>query len=264
MQEMNVTSWEQFVGVAERLDVGSPGKITYAYRGQSDASWGLVPSLVRKCQRFGVDEKQALRLEEFALTEFRSQAHLHVPPNIFATTTDTVSWWTLMQHHGAPTRLLDWCASPYVAAYFAVVGHPDSPGALWWVHTGTVRSAMDEKYEGTDWPKTESVVQDRFLRAGAPPVLLFVDRKNKTDRMVAQQGLFSISRQVLGDHGSLIRECTPEDSPKVLFQKIGIPAAQKSTFLRKLRHLNITASSLFPGLDGLARSVDELIQISGG
>ena len=103
MQEMDVTSWEQFVGFVDRLDVGSPTQPAYAYRGQSDASWGLVPSLVRKCQRFGVDEEQALRIEEFALTEFRSQAHLHVPPNIFATTTDTVSWWTLMQHHGAPT-----------------------------------------------------------------------------------------------------------------------------------------------------------------
>ena len=263
MQDLNVTSWEQFVSVAERLDVGSPTQFPYAYRGQSDASWELVPSLVRKCQRFEIGEEQALHIEELALAEFRSQAHLHVPPNIFATTTDTVSWWTLMQHHGAPTRLLDWCASPYVAAYFAVVGHPDSPGALWLVHADTVHSAMAEKYEGTDFPKTERVIQDRFLRAGAPPVLLFVDRKSKTERMVAQQGLFSISRQVLGDHGSLVRECIPEDSPKALFRKVVIPAAQKSTFLRKLRNLNITASSLFPGLDGLARSVDELIQIGG-
>ncbi len=263
MQELEVTSWEQFVQVAERLYVGSPGKMTYAYRGQSNASWGLVPSLVRKCQRFGVDEEQALRIEKVALAEFRSQAHLHVPSNIFATTTDTVSWWTLMQHHGAPTRLLDWCASPYVAAYFAVVGHPESPGALWLVHTHTVNTKMDERYEDTDMPNKEHIIRDRFLRAGAPPVLLFVYRKSKTDRMVAQQGSFSISRQVLSDHGSLIRECIPEDPRRELFRKLVIPAAQKSTFLRKLRNLNITASSLFPGLDGLARSVDELIQISG-
>ena len=122
---------------------------------------------------------------------------------------------------------------------------------------------MAEKYEGVDFPKTESMIQDRFRRAGAPPVLLFVDPKSKTDRMVAQQGLFSISRQVLGDHGSLIRECIPEDPPIESFRKAVIPATQKSTFLRKLRNLNITASSLFPGLDGLARSVDELIQLSG-
>ncbi len=263
MQEMDVTSWEQFVGLVDRLDVGSPTQPPYAYRGQSDASWGLVPSLVRKCQRFGVDEEQALRIEEFALTEFRSQAHLHVPPNIFATTTDALGWWTLMQHHGAPTRLLDWCASPYVAAYFAVVGHPDSPGALWWVHTHTVHSAMAEKYEGTDIPKRASLIPNQFLRAGAPPVLIFVSRNNKTVRMVAQQGLFSISRQVLGDHGNMVGECIPEDSSQELFRKVVIPESQKSTFLRKLRHLNITASSLFPGLDGLARSVDELIQISG-
>ena len=131
------------------------------------------------------------------------------------------------------------------------------------VHTGTVQSAMAEKYEGTDFPTKESVIQDRFLRAGAPPVLDFVYRKSKTDRMVAQQGGFSISRQVLSDHGSLLRECIPEDSPKELFRKVVIPAAQKNTFLRKLRNVNITASSLFPGLDGLARSVDELIQIGG-
>jgi len=51
-----------------------------------------------------------------------------------------------MQHHGAPTRLLDWSTSIYVAAYFAVIEQPNADGVIWIVHLDTVRNRMIEKY----------------------------------------------------------------------------------------------------------------------
>jgi hypothetical protein len=263
MDEIEIKSWPQFVDIADHLDVSSPGRTAYVYRGQSSSAWKLEPALLRVFHRFRLSEPKALEIERMALDEFKAQAHLHLPPNVFSTTTDTVSWWTLMQHHGAPTRLLDWCFSIYVAAYFAVTAQPDEPGAVWIVHTRTLHSIMSETYEGADFPNSEGEIQNRFLKPDAPPVLVFVSRSTKTHRMIAQQGLFSVCRQVLGHHGEILDAIMPDDPQRELFRKIVIPASLKAVFLRKLRSMNITANALFPGLDGLGRSLEEFIQILG-
>ncbi len=260
MNESQITSWQQFVQIANALDVGAPELLSYAFRGQADSRWDLTPAFTRKCCEFGLSEDEALRIEKLALAEFRSQAHLHLSANVLSTTTDTISWWSLMQHHGAPTRLLDWCESAYVAAYFAVTGNPRTAGAVWLVHIKTVHDIMAQRYQGSDLPTSENQIRERFLQSGAPPAVVFCSRLSKTERMVAQQGVFSVSRNVLGNHGQILADSLPGETQEELFRKLVIPADMKPGFLRKLRALNITANSLFPGLDGLGRSIDELVQ----
>lgn len=56
--------------------------------------------------------------EEVLLADFKRGAHLHSVGHV--DDDDRLGWLALMQHHGTPTRLLDWTISPYVALYFAV------------------------------------------------------------------------------------------------------------------------------------------------
>ncbi len=261
--DLEISSWHHFSSIVGRLDVGDPLKTAYAFRGQADASWELEPTLLRLLRHMQLSEKEALDVEQRCLNEFKSQAHLHIAPNILSTTPDTVSRWTLMQQHGAPTRLLDWCGSMYVAAYFAVTGHLDSPGAVWIVNISTVKRVMKEKYGELDYPSTVGRIETHFLQDGAPSVLHFAGRLTKTARMVAQQGSFSVCRNLLSSHGEILRDTMPEESEKVLFIKLVIPSPLKNDFLRNLRKMNITANSLFPGLDGLGKSIGELIQARG-
>jgi hypothetical protein len=208
-----------------------------------------------------VTEEQALWLEQRALEEFQGQAHLHLQPNTFVTTPDTLSWWTLMQHHGAPTRLLDWTASVFVAAYFAALEWPEKDGAVWAVHVDSFQTCMKNRYGQVTVAKTEEENHAQFLQPEAPLAVTFFKRVNMTDRMVAQQGLFSICRNVLGGHEEVLVENLHNREDQILLAKYLMPAGLKPTFLRKLRAMNITARSLFPGLDGLARSAGELLRL---
>src|SRR6266487_3529676 len=112
-------SWEAFVEFMTAADFGPPAAAPFAFRGQPNAASDLKPSLAR-IMPAGTTPARAVEIESHLLAEFRAQAHLHVAPTDLPDLRDTLAWLTLMQHHGAPTRLLDWTKSPYVAAYFAV------------------------------------------------------------------------------------------------------------------------------------------------
>lgn len=261
MDGLRIKNWHHFVEIADHLDIGPPGSFSYAFRGQSNESWGLTPSLLRHLNRSRLTEEEALKLEALAFDEFVSHAHLLLPFSVFQTTKDTISWWTLMQHHGSPTRLLDWTGSIYVAAYFAVVDDTDCDGSIWLIHVNSLNEKMKQKYGQSGIPTSEGGIIEQFLKPKAPHLVVFAQRRNKTDRMITQQGGFSICRNLLGAHGEIIEEALAGRSIKTLFQKLIIPAEDKTLFIRKLRMMNITATSLFPGLDGLGKSIKELVML---
>src|SRR5262249_10069100 len=95
------------------------------------------------------------------------------------------------------------------------------------------------------------------------PAIYFVRRPRETDRMAAQQGFFSVSPQVLADHAELLYSATrdaPEDEPQ--FFRFIVETDQKLPFLRQLLAMNVTARALFPGIDGLGKTVEELISVT--
>lgn len=262
MKEISIDRWDSFVKYAGELDVGDPSVTSNMYRGHADSTWKLEPTLHRSVNPKGTTEGQLLKLETRALDEFRAQAHQHLHPNLFAkTASDTFSWWTLMQHYGAPTRLLDWTESLYVAAYFAVVEHPETDGCIWMADIVALHSEMREKYGSEACLDDEGDFNEEFLQAGAPHVLQLVHQKYKPNRVSAQQAGFTVCRNVRGNHDEIL-STLPDTEQGPNFVKLIIPAGSKRTFVRKLRTMNITANSLFPGLDGLGRSVRELLLVA--
>ena len=74
--------------------------------------------------------------------------------------------------------------------------------------------------------------------------------------MIAQQGQHTFCTNIYADHGQIIGKSLGKG-----LKKLVIDSSKKREFLLRLRRMNITANSLFPGLDGLGRSIAELIHV---
>ena len=90
----------------------------WTFRGQADAAWPLETSLTRYLRTFGGPSNGWRQRERHILHTFKRKAHVLLPET--PEEGETLEWLALMQHHGAPTRLLDFSWSPYVAAFFAL------------------------------------------------------------------------------------------------------------------------------------------------
>lgn len=253
--EIKINSWDKFVSAISLLAIGTPPGAAYTFRGQPKANHSLEPSLQRKISK--LSRANALRIEKTLLAEFQSQAHLLMQPAWLPDYRDMIAWWSLMQHHGAPTRLLDWTKSPYVAAYFAVESHPEEDGALWYFHVNRLDIRLKELGE----PIMDDALKDlnRFFASESDQRCCYLfERKQKIERMVTQQGVFTVSPDVLANHADIIENALVKNDEKEWFRKIIIPAELKPEFLLQLHRLNVNGIALFPGIDGLGRSLKEL------
>lgn len=229
---------------------------SWAFRGQRDARWPLWTALSRRLHDAGVDPRAWRGQEERILRIFRRKAHLfldHIPDE-----DDSFQWLSLMAHHGAPTRLLDFTWSPYVAAYFALeraiadaavwalcpprLARPlAAPGGRGRVSRERVNLKRPGNYE-------------RWFLPGTLPVVYVGEPYVMNQRLVAQGGTFVVPG-VLDRPVEAIVAQGGDDEPPAIVQLVLDTARMRRDAMRALYSMNITHATLFPGLDGLARSL---------
>ncbi len=221
---------------------------TSAFRGMADAGWQLETSLCR----LGGDYA---RLERHLVRNFRKYAYME--------SGEHTSLWNLLaqaQHHGLPTRLLDWTYSPYVALHFVTddIGRSGADGAIWCIDYTRTNKLLPSpllselRGEEADAFSTEMLlgVADSlpdFEALGDDPFLVFFEPPSLNPRIVNQFALFS----VLSNARLTLEEWLAEH-PEV-YRKIVIPSELKWEIRDKLDQANVNERVLFPGLDGLCR-----------
>jgi len=220
---------------------------SYAFRGLSDASFKLNTSLMRM-------GKECSHIEGHLLRNFKKYALRNVVDG------DSFWYWlAAAQHHGLPTRLMDWTFSPYVALHFvtADVERYDRDGLIWCVDYTKVHQQLPDslrrllKEEGADVFTVEMLGEIRSLREfdalTEEPFALFFEPPSIDDRIVNQYALFSVvSNPGIGMNGWL--EQRPE-----MFRRLVVAKELKWEIRDKLDQANINERVLFPGLDGLSR-----------
>lgn len=234
-------SWEAFLNL-----VINPPYSNWAFRGERDERWPLYSSLSRYLQNFGVHPKAWPEQEGRILRIFKRKAHqfLDKPPD----PEDDFQWMALMQHHGAPTRLIDFTWSPYVAAFFALE-RTVADGVVWAMNPAGVDSSRAPKPGRVD-PRVKGNFRryflpgkNRFIWMGEPHIM--------NRRLIAQSGTFAVP----GVLDVPIEEILSESDQENVLAKLILTNAVREVGMRELYRMNITYATLFPDLDGLARSL---------
>lgn len=215
----------------------------------------LRSSLGRIAESAGLEEKHATAIEKELLDHFVRHAHLVLPPSMLAEETDLIHWWSVMQHYRAPTRLLDWTRSPFVALYFACVREHAEDGAVW---------AFNEEKLTHLIPRMQDLLEKDqrsfFWATHVSAHLAVVDSKRPSERMNAQQGVFTVANAIVPHHEQFIAHLNFLDHANDLV-KIAVAANCKIEMLERLREMNVHGASLFPGIDGVGAMMRDLALI---
>ena len=244
-----VKSWEAFLG----LITDSPHR-NWAFRGQRDASLPLFSALSRYLLTYKIAPRAWPDQEERILRIFKRKAvHFldHVPAR-----DDDFQWLALMQDHGAPTRLLDFTWSPYVAAFFALHNATDE-AAIWAVNPFEISKVRqlgsDQSIDLRNMDPEPPGNYRSYYLPGKIPFVWMGEPYAMNRRLIAQSGTFVLPG-VLDQPIERILQQYP--NPKETLIKFLLPVEKiRDKGMRELYRMNITQATLFPDLDGLARSL---------
>ncbi|MFD1212245.1 FRG domain-containing protein [Arthrobacter sp. GCM10027362] len=243
IEELTLSTWQP-----SRFEVRLP----VAYRGLGAVNHGLETGLYR------LRGASSAEIEPHILRNLRKYAHREASPG-----DSDWNWLSVAQHHGLPTRLLDWTHSPYVALHFATADLAlyDEPGVVWCVdyvaaHQLLPRVLREEvEASGSGLFTVEMLSRaaatlqdfDTFRDPEGNSVPVFFEPPSLDARIANQAAVFSVMTDPQASLGGWL-ERHPE-----LFRKVLIPAELKWRVRDHLDQANVTERVLFPGLDGLCR-----------
>jgi len=240
-----VTPGEPDVATRRRRDSG-------VYRGVPDARWSLLTSLDALG---GVNPPHTKAdLEEHTLRNFirYSRPYFSSPP---------VNEWELLvsaQHHGLPTRLLDWTYSPLVAAHFATLQpRPGTDPAIWRLDWKRVHryfklpelSLLIQDLEGLFG--SERVFTPWALMAagrGGRQFACMIEPPSLNPRIVVQSATFTLCSDKWQSFDRFLESHGLGDA----LTKFVIPAGEAARFRDQLDLVGVDERRLFPDLDSVA------------
>lgn len=225
---------------------------SFLYRGLPNISFHLKTSLMRNCKHKGSG------LEKAILRNFTKYASIEEPDLV-----DSV-WRQLIigQHHGLPTRLLDWTYSPLTALHFATSGEPFSEiekndCVVWAIDIDEINNLLPIDYRNKlqeEWSylftveMLDEVVQclDKYDDDMKSDSMILVEPPSIDQRIINQYSYFSIIPKEM-DNIELFLNLKTEHTIKYIIDR-----SLKWRIRDMLDQLNVNERIVYPGLDGLS------------
>ena len=227
------------------------------FRGQPEVFGNLTPKIFRH----PMFSRNSNDLEYSFITNFKLEA-----PSLYSKVprhdNDHLAWLFLAQHHGLPTRLLDWTVSVLIASFFAVREHFDKDGELWAMnpirlnccsgHTSiAIPDDPEVRFFASEPYQSYSPHLAKELKLENPPQRpkAFFPPMN-FPRMVAQLSRFTI--HPTPKQNNAITDLLTDEQYLVHYI---IPSDKKKKILEDLDALGISKTTLFPNLDSLSEDI---------
>jgi len=261
-----VTSLSDLRGKVAELRTRNTKRGAFIFRGLR-SSYELKTTLERSCARAGKPISDMREYERLTSREFERRFHhysVHAPSS-----SCRLEWLALMQHHGAPTRLLDWTYSLEVAAYFALKSAAEAgdSAAVWamdasWAHEETAATfRRSGKHGAADlvlrnlWNAEDEARLAKVLLSEDARFAYPVNPYRLNERLTLQHGIFVCPGDLTVSFEENLR-AMPGSSDGDHVSTFVMPPSETQCGLETLHEMNISDATLFPGLDGFARSLD--------
>lgn len=285
---LTITNITQLFEILNKLSSSYPQRPTespFIYRGVSDNSFSLIPSIFRQVedqiedddfqQPIKNDNYLAHSTEKTILQDFITQASGYIKDVL---KDDYLHWAEYAQHFGAPTRLLDWTSNPLVAMFFACINNKNNDTALWILHKENYYNyrIKHSKYSNEEKEIINKLSDQELFNS-------FFDDKNKMDlkypliykpyyvdsRMEVQSSVFMfwgtyqepLENMVTKENYLVFQDpirgvVYGEKETQELLLKLIIPKSSKQSVIRQLEMLGINYKTLFPGIDGIGKYIE--------
>ena len=178
---------------------------------------------------------------------------------------DRIKALPILQHYGAPTRVLDWTSSPLVALYFASIYEHDKDGAIWWFDRKAFNTGVSESWKKHGLrrhPEQNNGIDlnDTAFNTDGPAWISELNCGFPFHRIEVQQGFFTVAGLLDLEHCKLIDEILVKGE----YGRIIVKASWKQEVLNRLRTMGIHSKSIdYPGADLAGANIKKKLERNG-